>query len=49
MLILPNERKEEEDPENLHTKNMIEVFQNVLEIKYIEMFGDQNYEDAAFY
>ena len=28
---------------------MIETFQNVLEIKYIEMFGDQNYEDAAFY
>ena len=43
------EKKDDEDPDRVVEKNMIETFQNVLEIKYIEMFGDQNYEDAAFY
>jgi len=43
------EKKDDEDPDRIIEKNMIETFQNVLEIKYIEMFGDQNYEDAAFY
>jgi hypothetical protein len=43
------EKKDDEDPDRIVEKNMIETFQNVLEIKYIEMFGDQNYEDAAFY
>lgn len=43
------DKKDEEDPDKIQGKNMIETFQNVLEIKYIEMYGDQNYEDAAFY
>jgi hypothetical protein len=43
------DKKDDEDPDKIPGKNMIETFQNVLEIKYIEMFGDQNYEDAAFY
>lgn len=43
------DKKDEDELEKDGGKNMIETFQNVLEIKYIEMFGDQNYEDAAFY
>jgi hypothetical protein len=40
MHCIERDKKNDSDVESDDGKNMIEVFQNVLEIKYIETFGD---------